>query len=69
MEDWFRAKKLSLNLNKTIYISFGGKKSIDELRFNNISLPIVKDTKFLGVHIDEPLNWHKHFNQFFLINY
>ena len=46
-------------------MSFGWKKSIDKLRFGNISLPIVKDTKFLGVHIDESLNWHKHFNELF----
>ena len=46
-------------------MSFGGKKLIDELRFGNISLPIVKDTKFLGVHIDESLNWHEHFNKLF----
>ena len=65
IEDWFRANKLSLNLNKIIYMSFGGKKSIDKLRFGNISLPKVKDIKFLGVHINESLNWYKHFNEIF----
>ena len=53
IRDWLRMNNLSLNLNKTICMSFGGKKSIDKLRCSNISLPIVKDTKFLGVHIDE----------------
>ena len=65
IKDWFRVNKLSLNLNKTIYVSFHGKKLIDKLRFSNISLPIVKDTKILGVHINESLNWHKHFNELF----
>ena len=58
-------KKFSLNLNKTIYMSFGGKKLIDKLRFSNIYLPIVKGTRFLRVHINESLNWHKHFNEHF----
>ena len=48
-----------------MFMSFGRKKPIDELRFGNISLPIEKDTKFLGVHINESLNWHKHFNELF----
>ena len=47
-------------------MSFDGKKLMDKLKFSNISLQRVKDTKFLGVHINDSLNWHKHFNEPFI---
>ena len=61
---WLKANKLSLNIDKTHYIIFQPKrKQVD------IDLPLfieqkpihrVTHCKFLGVLIDEKLNWKYH---------
>jgi len=61
---WFRANKLSLNIKKTNYILFGNKH-LPMVGSLNVSidgqlLERVEHTKFLGVFIDEKLNWKKH---------
>ena len=65
---WFRANRLSLNISKTNFIIFGKKG--DTFRTN--PLPVLIDdseitqtsnSKFLGVIIDEKLNWSFHITQ------
>jgi putative NIF3 family GTP cyclohydrolase 1 type 2 len=62
--DWFAVNKLSLNLLKTNYMLF--KKSNTEpnvdLCMKNCKIKRVFVTKFLGVMIDEDLNWKNHIN-------
>ena len=63
LQDWFLANKLTLNVGKSVCILFGQKQSRTELL--NISLgkehiPQCKSTKFLGMWIDEALNWNEH---------
>ena len=64
LNQWFMANKLSLNVKKTNYILFGRKgKNVQEifcLSINGINIDRVEFTKFLGVYIDENLNWKKH---------
>jgi hypothetical protein len=56
--DWFMVNKLSLNIQKTNYMLFGNKTNINtDISFNENSIERVKVTKFLGVYIDENLNW------------
>jgi Reverse transcriptase (RNA-dependent DNA polymerase) len=67
LSDWFRANKLSLNVKKTNYILFGKKRlpNFDqnfELIIDGNRLERVQSTKFLGVYIDEKLNWIAHTN-------
>ena len=60
---WLTANKLSLNISKTHYMVFDrGKEKTDQysLFLNNILIDRVKYTKFLGVIIDEKLNWTHH---------
>ena len=59
MSDWFKANKLSLNLDKTIGIKFWDKSNF-MLRTNNMSIEMTDHTKFLGVYIDHKLTWHIH---------
>ncbi len=64
--DWFNANKLSLNISKTHYMLFTNY-DIPDLTLQNFEIKIgsqpierKKHVKFLGVQIDENLNWHEH---------
>ena len=58
----FIINKLSLNVSKTNYILFGNRKVHSDLdiKIHNDKITRVSETKFLGVWIDEKLNWKKH---------
>ena len=62
MTSWFCANKLSLNLDKTVAIKFWNNKTNFQLHANNFSIPIVSNTKFLGVHLDNQITWTVHIN-------
>ncbi len=59
---WFKANKLSLNINKTNYIIFGhkGKNIGINIQIDGQKIERVTSTKFLGLQIDENLNWKEH---------
>ena len=59
---WFSINKLSLNLGKTNYMLFRGRPPDLELhlKINNADIPKVTATKFLGIVIDNRLNWKPH---------
>ena len=65
LSEWLCANKLSINLNKTVCIIFNKKttklppRNI-EIKMDNNKLEIKVSTKFLGVTIDNALNWHDH---------
>jgi hypothetical protein len=65
LSEWFRANRLSLNISKTNYILFGNRRRcLADTKFNicidgNI-IERVCFTKFLGVYIDEDLNFKHH---------
>ena len=60
--NWFKANKLSLNLQKTVMIWFGKNSNSINMKIEDIIIPIVKYTKFLGVYLDDELTWHAHIN-------
>ena len=59
---WFSVNRLSLNLGKTNYMLFRSRSPEYEfqLRINDVVLPRVTATKFLGIVIDEKLCWKLH---------
>ena len=59
---WFSINKLSLNFGKTNYMLFRGRPPDLELhlKINNAEIPKVTATKFLGIVIDDRLNWKPH---------
>ena len=61
LQDWFYANKLTLNINKSVAILFGkhGGKKLN-VCIGNETIPQLKSTKFLGLWIDETLNWRDH---------
>ena len=60
--DWCRANKLLLNLNKTKAIMFSSKKITEPptLIVNNISIGFVSSLKYLGLTLDNKLNYFGH---------
>ena len=58
---WFRANRLSLNLKKTKFIAFKPSQKRTnqtiQLLINSQKIDQVKETVFLGVIMDENLNW------------
>jgi len=62
--DWFAVNKLSLNIEKTNYMIFGSGKvsnSVD-IVMNEIKINKIEVSKFLGIIIDNKLNWKPHVN-------
>ena len=67
LQDWFYANKLTLNIGKFVAILFrkhGGKKI--NVCIGNETIPQLSSTKFLGLWIDEDLNWREHTNKLVL---
>ena len=62
MYTWFCVNKLSLNIAKSNYMLFGNYRCEKHvaLRINDVNIEIVEATKFLGVVMDESLNWNNH---------
>ena len=59
---WFMVNRLSLNIKKTNYMYFG-RKNVNPnftIKINNVSIDQVESTKFLGIYIDDMLNWNSH---------
>ena len=60
---WFRANKLSLNISKTNFITFHSKGATLlnlNLEVNGTRIERVKSFKFLGLVINENLDWNDH---------
>ena len=62
--DWFKANKLTLNIGKTDCLLFNFRNKPQQLTINigPHTLDCSDTVKFLGVWIDNKLNWNKHIN-------
>ena len=63
MIEWLNANRLSLNIDKTHFMIFrpkGKKESCPTIHRNGSSIQEVDDAKFLGIIIDNKLNWIEH---------
>ena len=63
IQDWFYANKLTLNLSKTVYLFFEHKSHMNvdlDLVLNGVTILGKRHTKFLGVWLDDQLNWKFH---------
>ena len=60
---WVTTNKLTVNIKKTNFILFQNRSvdtNIGSISYGGCELNRVKYTKFLGVYIDENLNWKQH---------
>ena len=69
ISEWFQANKLSLNEDKTRFTLFYKLQDRDNLplqlpvlKINNYEIKRWTSIKFLGVMVDEHLNWKDHIN-------
>ena len=62
--DWFKANKLTLNVNKTECVLFNYKPLKDKFSINigNITITNTDNAKFLGLWLDQNLTFRKHTN-------
>jgi len=63
LSKWFKANKLSLNISKTKFMLFTRRKNVHpdfKLYIDNREIDRVESMKFLGVLIDEHINWKEH---------
>jgi len=65
LHDWFCSNKLSLNVNKTNFMLFFPKTlnndiNIKSIKLGNQIVERVSKAKFVGIHIDDGLQWDEH---------
>ena len=63
--DWFCANKLTLNIRKSISMTFtkpGHSEKDIKVKIGKTELPVATEFKFLGTWLDKHLNWRKHVN-------
>ena len=58
---WFRANQLSLNMAKTVLMTFWDTPNMNVI-VNNTVIPHVEQTKLLGIILDRQLTWRNHIN-------
>ena len=61
--DWFKANKLTLNMDKTICVVFSPKGDTNlniDLKLGDFAIPCCTQTKFLGIWLDKNLDWNKY---------
>ena len=65
LHDWFKANKLTLNLNKSVMLVFGcnSQMYLNGIKIGGYEITLEKVTKFLGVSIDSELNWNEHISR------
>ena len=65
LNNWLVNNKLVLNIKKSQFILFTNRKFDDNdlfLTMNGVHISRVSTVKFLGIYIDDKLNWHEHIN-------
>ena len=62
LSDWFRANKFSMNLGKTVCVLFQKDSTLKTVTINvdGTEIHSVKEVKFLGMWLDNQLNWSNH---------
>lgn len=61
LQNWLEHWKINVNTNKSTQITFTTKRGIcPQVSINNAPIPIKRDVKYLGLHLDEKLTWKTH---------
>jgi hypothetical protein len=58
---WFKKWRMEANESKSIHVTFTTRRETClPVDINNVQLPQEEDVKYLGLHLDRRLTWHKH---------
>ena len=58
LDNWLKSNKLTLNLEKTSYMVFSSRKMLSiNLLLNNVEIEKAHTCKYLGIYLDDQLNW------------
>ena len=62
LQDWFYANKLTLNVDKSVYMLFEKNNTNCDMHISvcNKEIPHCTSAKFLGTWLDDKLNWKTH---------
>ena len=63
--DWYKANKLSLNVDKTVLLKFWLRDKPFTINVEGTKIKNSQHTQFLGVLVDECLNWKEHMNNLY----
>ena len=66
IDEWLKINKLSLNIKKTKFMIFAmptKKYQVPLIQLNDVVIERVSNFNFLGVTLDEQLNWKKHIDK------
>ena len=61
LSDWFRANKLSINWNKTVFMSFFDNDP-PQIKIDDYKISASTTTRFLGINLDNHINWKAHYS-------
>jgi hypothetical protein len=60
IQNWFKKCRMKANRSKSIHITFiTRRETCPPVHINNVQVPR-EDVKYLGLHLDRRLSWHKH---------
>ena len=64
VQNWLNMNKIKINYDKSKFIifSYGKKYNLDKLKFGSNFISSTSDTKFLGIIVDNHLNFRAHIN-------
>jgi hypothetical protein len=61
IQNWFKKWRMEANESKSIHVTFTTlRETCPPVHINNVQLPQEEDVKYLGLHLDRRLTWHKH---------
>lgn len=65
---WFTANKLTINMNKTAYSIFTRPNTkvpalLNNIKMSDTTIQRVKEARYLGITLDDKLNWKTHIQQ------
>ena len=68
LSDWFRANKLTMNLDKTVCVLFQKDTTNEKITIDidSLSIGTVKEVIFLGMWLDKNLSWSSHIHKLIL---
>jgi hypothetical protein len=61
LQNWLKTWRMKVNETKSTHVTFTTRRATcPPVHINDVRLPQSDDVKYLGLHLDRRLTWHKH---------